>query len=247
VVTCDFFSPYWFRLSAWDGPPDPHLDLPAADVLRNLYVINDMAKRNGAPTPFPDVPIESLRLLSADDSHVLWGLGEFGLGRSVSAELGPVLIYAQADYVDGVWQYGGAGGGGTCNELYVQPPEGTSPSMWGPAELPGPESTSITINVSSAAQCGAALRADELLGPDVLETAGSVSIRVAINRPPQTIDCLAGSGPPPERPSVTVTVPLSDPLGDRQLLDANQFPARPVDLDAMREREQDPAPPSSPP
>lgn len=241
VVTCNESNPHWFQVSAWAGPVTGEgLDLPAAEVLRSTYVINDMAKTNGAFPPFPDVPITSWRLLSADESTVLWGLGELDLDLVGLDTMGPILTYLQAEKIDGVWQYAG-GGGGSCNELFVQPPDGASIGYWMLAEPPGPDATALSITVGLLEPCTEPLTAEDLLGPDVAEAPDSVSVRVAIDRPPladvDRLNCRLEGDRQVEPVSVTVTVPLSSPLGARTLLDANVFPARPVDPRPIRQRD----------
>ena len=227
-VTCKFANPNWFRVSAWSGPVSGRgLDLPAAVVLQRQYVINDMAKTNGAIPPYPDVPITSWRLLSADESEVLWGLGDLDMDQVALDTIGPNVTFVRAELVDGEWQSAG-GGGGSCNELYVRPPEGSSIGWWALTAPLDPETTAFAITIGSMDICAGSLDADDILGPDITETTESVSIRVAVDRPSSTtddyLDCRTEAGPP-EPSTVTVMVQLSAPLGDRTLLDANVFPA----------------------
>lgn len=246
LVTCNSMDPdpNWFRISAWSGPVTGEgLDLPAADVLRRQYVINDMAKTNGAVLPYPDVPIESWRLLRADPTEVLWALGDLDMDQVNLDTIGPILTFVRAELVDGVWQPAG-GGGGSCNELSVKPPAGASTASWGLPERLGPDATSFPVTVYALDRCDVLTPAD-LLGPDVVETADAVTIRVAIDRPPSTIDeRLACEQPDHREPTtVTVTVNLAAPLGDRELLDAGWYPATPV----VPPPADDPAPGSTEP
>jgi hypothetical protein len=229
LVTCDVFDQTWFRISAWSGPATGEgLDLPAADVLRRQYLINDMARINGVVPPYPDVPIESWRLLRADETEVLWGLGDFDLDQVNLDTIGPILTFVRAELVDGGWQPASVGAG-SCNELSVKPPAGASNASWGLPEVPGPDATSFPITVYALDRCDD-LTPGDLLGPDVVETDDAVTIRVAIDRPPVTIDDRLACEEPEHREmtTVTVTVNLAAPLGDRELLDAGLFPAGPV-------------------
>jgi len=240
IVTCNRTNPNWFPVSAWSGQPSGEgLDLPAAVVLERMYAINDMAKTNGVIPPYPDVPITSWRLLSADESVVLWGLGELDMDLVALDTIGPILTFVKAEKIDGEWQ-SAEGGGGSCNELYVQPLEGASIGWWALTEPTDPRAAAFSITLRPMVSCAAPLSAEDILGPDIVETADSVSIRVAIDRPPPTnedlLDCRLSRKGPSWPTTTTITVQLSAPLGDRVLFDAGEFPARAVDRKPMGPR-----------
>lgn len=251
VVSCDSdFDADWFRVSAWSNPTGAENDgTPAAEVLRTYLLGQQMMADAGIDPLAPELPQSPWRLLSADETHVLWGAGDLDLERIAGDELGPLVSFLRADLVDGTWQTAG-GGGGSCNTLYVQPPDGMSVARWGiaPADLPGPDATRLTLTIDTFLRCGDPVTAEEIAGPDVVETADAVTIRLAIDRPPadrdDMADCMrerAREGEADEPDPLEVDVDLAEPLGDRQVVDANQFPARAIDLAPVPEPET-PAP-----
>jgi hypothetical protein len=245
VVSCDPWRDQWYRRSALDGPTGVENETdPAATALRNHLAFMQVLTE-GVP-PLTPVPANTWRRLAATDTKVLFGAGEF------AGEM-PLLGFQEFELVDGTWQNVGSNSG-TCNELWVQPPHGLSIAQWhlGEGERLEPDATElrVAINVAVPICAQPPLRLDELVGPDVVETDETVTIRVATRRPLRAPDndpdCLseAGRDGMPDMRPVEVTVALRSPLGDRQVLDGNLFPARDVEPTPVeREEDQIPEPP----
>lgn len=112
------------------------------------------------------------------------------------------------------WIWAGASGSGPCVVRRLLP-EGMGAVEWtlDPAfPAPGPDSTELRVLVSETACTGGSELGDRLLGPQVVETADAV--RIAFASIP-----LTGAQACPGNPSMAVTIELTDPLGERQLLD----------------------------
>lgn len=110
--------------------------------------------------------------------------------------------------------------------------EGLTLAEWriDPDQPPAAEDTEIHLEVEPIYGCGQApLTEDEVVGPDVIETEGSVTIRLALDRPQQTMeeaqDCAPGD---PVMVPLELTVPLATPLGDHDIVDGDKLPALPV-------------------
>jgi hypothetical protein len=212
MVRCAPDDP-WFPYSALSGPTVASDDPDPAVQALNLAV-STSADPPGGPGG------TGWRRLAATDNQVFFGMGEPPLFLHVTVERQP----------NGQWRSTGRGGG-YCS-LRVQPPAGLSSAGWGidQTDPPQPESTEIQLLVSPYAVCpGPPLQPDEIVGPDVVETTDTVTIRLALDRPPRSDDpssdgCGLDDGADPLR----VTVQLREPLGERQLLDGDSFPPSPA-------------------
>lgn len=105
-------------------------------------------------------------------------------------------------------------------------------SLSGPA--PGPDATSIELQVQPALGCSGDIAVEDRLAAPVVDYRDDAVLIAPRLRPlpPGMYDC-QGSPPAQQR------VELTEPLGDRQLLDGRWYPARPA-LPAL------PAPPDEP-
>lgn len=101
--------------------------------------------------------------------------------------------------------------------------DGLRPAEWQlPDGTPGPDATSITILVRDPGCASGRSPADRLADPVVEYHDDAVLIAPRLEPlPAGAYECQ--SSPPAEQ-----TVELSEPLGDRQLLDGRWYPARPV-------------------
>ncbi len=116
-----------------------------------------------------------------------------------------------------VWRATGFGGG--CNNLSVAYPEGLNQVEidLDPASLPTPDQTEIALLVTERACASGQPMGDRLLEPQIIEESDRVLLVFAAAVKPGGADC-------PGNPSTPVTVALSAPLGDRELLDGGVFP-----------------------
>ena len=141
----------------------------------------------------------------------------------------PGLVYGSwlglsyVDRVDGeVWRATGFGGG--CNNLSVAYPEGLNQVeiYLDPTNPPAADQTEIALLVTERACASGQPMGDRLLEPQVIEEADRVLLVFAAATDPGDATC-------PGNPSTPVTVTLSAPLGQRELLDAGIFPPRPLE------------------
>jgi hypothetical protein len=236
LVSCDpFDANAWFSLSVWSEPPGAENDPdPAAVAFRAYLDLRQKAVDEGLVPDSPMFPAElpeTWRRLSETDDLVVFGAGELD-PTELPAEPGPLLTFARAERVDGVWR-AFESGAGTCNRLTVHPGDGNSiANWWVPEELRpvDPAATELRIRVSDF-PCSRPFGPQQVLGPDVVETSTSVTIRLALALPPVDIeDCMSPVDALPEQSWVDLTVRLRSPLGDRQVLDATQHPPTAVDL-----------------
>jgi hypothetical protein len=250
IVSCDPEDHEWYRLSAWSQPVGAEFeDDPASTALRN-YLVLVLGLGTDEPVG-PEDLIPSWRRVWESERVVLFGSGDFDLERIRSDALGPDLAIARVELVDGNWQWSGLGSG-TCNDLYLFPGEGNSIGRWSIAEeaLPlAPDATEIPILLPSwLYPCGPTVTEEDVLGPDVIETDESVTVRAVFDVPDPraTDDDCTGSDEvrtrlesPPD--PIRLTLRLRAPLGDRSILDGNRYPAESLNL--MPEPE-DPRPPT---
>ncbi|SDT65844.1 hypothetical protein [Jiangella sp. DSM 45060] len=126
-------------------------------------------------------------------------------------------VYTQAS--DGSWAYQG-GGGGCEPQRYFD--DGLMPGWWSLRTVPGADDTSVDINVNSDECSSGQSPADRLTEPIVEYTADAVLITARVEPLAYGAYTCQGS------PSAPLTVHLDEPLGDRQLLDGQWYPPRPV-------------------
>ncbi|MES2209786.1 MAG: hypothetical protein V4515_06325 [Chloroflexota bacterium] len=110
---------------------------------------------------------------------------------------------------------------GACT-LSVSYPDGIGGATWSldpGSPAPGPESREIhTLIVETACASGKSPEG-RILDPLIVYGAASVLIAVAVRPRPGAQDCQGN-------PEVPLTIVLSEPLGDRVLLDGSAFPPR---------------------
>lgn len=124
----------------------------------------------------------------------------------------------RVDRVDGdVWRATGFGGG--CNNLSVAYPAGLNQVEINldPDNLPTPDQTEIALLVTERACASGQPMGDRLLEPQIIEETDRILLVFAAAVNPGDANC-------PGNPSTSVTVTLTAPLGDRDLLDGGTFP-----------------------
>jgi hypothetical protein len=246
IVSCDPADDEWYRLSAWSGPTGAeNADDPPATAFRSYLQLKSALETANSVEPLvPELPTGTWRRVAESPTEVLFGAGDLDLDQIASDDLGPMISVAHVELVDGSWQVS-RGGGGSCNELWVYPGDGRSAAGWGVTDdlpLP-PETTELHVAIESRlVVCPPEVTAEDVVGPDVIEAADSVTIRTALAVPmPTDEDCLPSMGDRPE--PVVVTVRLRQPLGDRAILDGNVYPAAVIDLEPRPQREPPPPAP----
>jgi hypothetical protein len=220
IVSCHPERGQWFRRSALDGPTGAENDQdPPAKVLKQSIDLSALASRVAGGPLMPGLPTSSFRRVATSDDRVLFEAGDY-TGPM------PLLSFTEIRKVGDDWQLGSGGGGGTCNGLFVQPPDGGSVVGWR-LDHPDPSSTTLHLLVSqSLTACDrVALTPADLIGPDVVESDSTVTINIASRRLESSIppDCPPPTAPPPP---LALDVRLRAPLGERKVLDATVFPAR---------------------
>lgn len=212
-VTCTPEDNVWFPYSALSGPVGAENDAdPAAQALAASFLV----PAGGAAEP----SAQGWRRLRETDDLVLFGHGDL-----------PLVITNRVERAsDNTWRVGGSGGG-YCDP-WLQPPNGNSVARWSVDEdtQPDPQTTELEIFVGSGDPC-TELSPDEIVGPDVIETTSSITIRLAIDRPPADVDdCIENRS---SNNAIPLSIPLQQPLGHRQILDGNHYPAIPIRLPAI--------------
>lgn len=131
-----------------------------------------------------------------------------------------IELYLVAFELNGTWQL--ASSGGCMPELAL--PEGVTRAEWriDPAfPAPDPAADSIHVLLTERACASGRPPLGRVLDPQVTSTAEAVTIVLLVRSLPGGQDCQGN-------PEFPFEVPLSEPLGDRRLLDGALFPPQPV-------------------
>ncbi|TDD67288.1 hypothetical protein E1262_19530 [Jiangella aurantiaca] len=203
--------------TCWGNGPgfDPALltERPLVDPASALGT----AVRTGPPPPATPAIVAGATLVEQTGStaYVLIWLTDTDEARSLFDTDVLGARYEQAP--DGAWS---SQGGGAC---YPQrtPDDGLVLAEWWLRTTPGPDATSVTIQVQEEGCSGGMSPADRLAEAIVEYRADAVVITARIEPLPDGAYTCQGSPPAP------LTVQLDEPLGDRQLLDGKWVPARP--------------------
>lgn len=83
----------------------------------------------------------------------------------------------------------------------------------------GPETTEFTAMVTERACASGQSSADRIIGPDIDVTGDAVIVTFRVRPLPGAQEC-------PSNPPTSVSVRLTEPLGDRSLLDGGREPPR---------------------
>ncbi|MCY3633461.1 MAG: hypothetical protein OXH29_12390 [bacterium] len=125
------------------------------------------------------------------------------------------------------WGLSSWSSGGRCNPV-VPLPEGlrrVSVHLY-PDALPNPEDTSIKLLVTESDCANGRTMGDALMGPQLVETDEAVLVAFAVVP-------VYGSATCPGNPSTSVTIELSQPLGQRTLYDGLYVPPKPLTVDEV--------------
>ncbi len=183
--------------------PDPIDDVehPAVDALRA-----ELATPGVEPLPEGDWVVLSID----DDLAVFAALGEDSFGTA--------SVERQGD----VWVLSGWSSGGACDPV-VSLPDGLGQVdvRLDPDSLPGPDDTVIDLLVTEVDCASGREMGDALVGPQIVETEDAVLVAFAVIPVVGGANCQSN-------PSTSVSIELSEPLGDRLLLDGIRVPPRPL-------------------
>lgn len=113
------------------------------------------------------------------------------------------------------WAVSGLSGANDCDVRRVLPPGLNSVEWELDVEFPAPtsDSTELHVLVTELGCAGGREMGDQLLGPQVVETADAVRVAFAVIPPEGSTQTCPGN------PPAAVTVELSAPLGDREIRD----------------------------
>lgn len=131
-----------------------------------------------------------------------------------ASSTGTNLSFISAELDDGSWRWAGASSPNDC-DLQLEPTG--SPVEWqlDPARPAAPDSTVVDVVATELSCANGEAMGDRLREPEVFETATEVRIRLSA-------DPLLGDADCPSNPSTRVAVVLSEPLGDRLILDTRE-------------------------
>ena len=200
-----------FALAALDDPvPVESSNHPAAVAALALFSEDDEGLGEELGSMFGDDP--ELFVLDIGEDQALFATIEAdGLpGANVRVSL----------RTEG-WRATGFGGG--CSNLSVAYPEGLNQVeiSLDPDSPPAADQTEIALLVTERECASGQPMGDRLLDPQIVETDDRVLLVFAAAAQFGAADCQGN-------PSTSVTVTLSEPLGDRELLDAGIFPPAPI-------------------
>lgn len=192
-----------------DRQPLAEVAHPSADALREALID---PTRDGLPQGD-----WTLWVITDDEAHyaVLGGEEE---------------SFAQLERVGDNWRLRSWGTGGVwCDPMTVALPDGLGEVeiFLDPDIPPDPETDRATVLVREVDCANGREMGEDLLGPQVIETAEAVLIAFAVIPVVGGADC-------PSNPSTRVTIQLDEPLGDRELLNGLAVPPRPLVADPDR-------------
>lgn len=149
-----------------------------------------------------------------------WPQEDWLILRQTSAEILLVhrddegVAFMTVRRVDGEWMWSGSRSGGTC-PLHYLTPEGLNAVDWrlDRGSPPDASTTSLAILVTERECVSGQALGDRLRGPQVVMTEDAVRLAFAAEPPPgDAFDC-------PSNPETPVTVELSEPLGEREVIE----------------------------
>ncbi|WP_420624947.1 hypothetical protein [Candidatus Poriferisodalis sp.] len=181
------------------------VDHPAVEALRDEL-------RSPSPEPLPTGDWSVMRI---DDDRITFAIVE-----------GDVIVGRASFRLAGErWVLSGFGGPNRpCEALVALPPGLAHVEVHlDPGSLPQPADTSIHLQVREIDCAGGREMGDALQGPQVIETEDSVLVAFAVIP-------VSGGATCPGNPSTRVTVELSQPLGERALLNVVRVPPAPIEV-----------------
>lgn len=183
-----------------DGPAGAVDDLgePAFDPALDWSVVNQDDSRVDLVRELED-PVDN-------------GGGDVRTHESISLE----RISGASNVADGTWLLTSAG---PCAQRLPAGP-GLEAADVTLATEPVPQARALELLVRER-ECASGQDADGRIEVDVEETAEEVLLRIGVRPPGGGQDC-------PTNPATPFTVELTEPLGEREVVDASVVPARPV-------------------
>ena len=186
-----------------DPPSINEFDHPAVGALREEL-----------RTPSPEaLPSGDWSVLSVDDNRAIFAIfdGNIVVGHATFRPAGDR------------WTLRGWGQGNRTCEARVALPPGLGHVEIGldTNSLPAPAHTSIAVLVTEIDCSGGREMGDALVGPQVIETDDAVLVAFAVIP-------VSGGATCPGNPTTRITIQLSEPLGNRALLDGVQVPPPPI-------------------
>ena len=201
LVICRGISPVPYSRLV-DPPPLDQIDHPAVEALRAEIEI-----QGGEPMPAGR-----------------WAVISIGDDLATFAAMAPDSFgYAEFQRLGDRWRLSGMGAGSIC-EPTVALPKGLNrvETSLDPVSPPDPDSATIHLLVTEAACASGREMGDALQGPQVVETDTTVLIAfAAIPLAERVVNCQGN-------PSTSVTVELTQPLGDRTIYDGLYVPPKPL-------------------
>ena len=184
-----------------DPPSIDEVDHPAVDVLRG-----ELDTPGGETLPRGRWVVISID----DDRATFAALAEGGFGVAG--------VERQGDK----WIFAGEASGRPCEPAVPLPAGLASVEVRLDLDsMPGADDTAIDLLVTEWGCAGGREMGDALRGPQVIETDDAVLVAFAVVP-------VAGMATCPDNPSTSVTIELSDPLGQRWVYDGLHFPPKPL-------------------
>ncbi len=179
-------------LSALDGPPD--IDASSDDLL--VIALMDSGFEGQEP------PRDGWRTLTRDDQSAV--LANFEVPD------GPFLQFFER--TDAGWSWAGSSAG-ECRLRYALPEGLDYVNVWlDPVQPVNPTSATLHLLVSQEGCSGGASGIEQMQPPEVMETDTAVRVALGVIPPEGSQTC-------PGNELAPITIELSSPLGDRELLD----------------------------
>ncbi len=206
-------------VQCWGAPPMPYSELTnwqpvdevnhrAVDVFRE-----ELHARQSDPAPRP-LPLGDWQVVYIGDDEA-W----FVLDGGEWEELAVVERRGEN------WLWAGEAAGSRCEPTVVLPGGLSRVDVHlDPGNLPSPEATEITLLVTEQGCASGRVMGDALRGPQVAETDDEVVVAFAVVPVVGGADC-------PDNPPTSVTIALSEPLGDRAIVDGLYFPRKAVSVE----------------
>ena len=184
-----------------DPPSIDDVEHPAVDVLRA-----ELETPGGEP-----LPRGRWVVINIDDDLAIFA-------ALSSSSFGTAAIERRGDR----WIFGGHGSGRPCEPVVAMPPGLARVEVRiDPDSPPDPADTTIHLLVTERGCASGREMGDALKGPQIVETDKAVLVAFAVIP-------VAGSARCPGNPSTSVTIDLSEPLGDRTLYDGLHYPPKPL-------------------
>ena len=203
-------------VECWGAPPMPYSELidwqpvdevdhPAVDAF-----LEELEARQTDPSPRP-LPLGDWAVVHIGDD-LAWFVLDGGEWEELAA------VERRGDR----WLWAGESSGRRCEPAVVLPEGlGRVEVHLDPDNLPSAEATEVTVLVTEQGCANGREMGDALRGPQVVETDEAVVVAFAVVP-------VAGGANCPGNPPTSVTIALSEPLGDRAIQDGLYFPPKTV-------------------